>query len=127
MAITKSVVTKSLGIFNGIVIGTVFGIAAYVQMTTGVITLSDMLSVAFDVGGYAVGASSATPVTSRVTKYPLGTVLAGALGGFVGAVLAIYVPLLTSAPLISNIVQQLITGLVAGGVIGILTRLLPGL
>lgn len=127
MALTKSLVTKYLGIFNGIVVGTVIGLGAYGLHITGVLSPGAMLSVVWDVGGYAVGASAATPVTSKVTKYPTGTVLAGAFGGLVGAGLAVYAPLALSAPVISNFIQQMIVGLIAGGVIGILTRFLPGL
>ena len=126
MVSTKGL-AQYLGMFNGIIAGLVIGVGAYVKMTTGAITLPDLLASVWDVGGYAVGASTATSVTSRVTEYPTGIVLAGALGGFVGAGIAVYAPLVTSIPITSNIIQQIITGLIAGGVIGLFTRFLPGL
>lgn len=119
--------TKLLGEFNGIVIGTFLGIAGYVWMTGGSFTPFGLLDTTWEIGGYAVGASTSTTVTTRITEYPTGPILAGVLSGIIGAGLAVYVPLVLTAPVISDITSQLITGLVAGGVVGTLTRFFPGL
>ncbi|WP_152529854.1 hypothetical protein [Candidatus Halobonum tyrrellensis] len=119
--------TKILGEFNGVVIGTVIGLGVYIKLVSGDFTLVGLITAMIDVGGYALGASTSTLVTSSVTKYPLGPVLAGTLGGVIGAILSLYLPLVTTLPLSSDLLEQVVTGLIAGGVIGILTRFLPGL
>ena len=112
--------TRVLGAFNGIVIGTILGLGLYVG-ASGATSVTGVVLAIKDIGGLTVAAAGSGTALSVVKLYPTAPVLAGALSGILGGGLALFLPLGIPLP------QQAIGGAVAAAVVGLLVRLLPGL
>lgn len=112
--------TRLLGAFNGIVIGTILGLGLYVGVS-GTLTFAGLVSAITDIGGLTVAAAGSGTALSVVNRYPTAPVLAGAISGLVGGALALIVPLGIPLP------HQAIGGAIAAAVVGGLIGMLPGL
>lgn len=112
--------TGKLGAFNGIVVGTVFGLGLYAG-SVGVSSVGELLLALAEVGGFAVGAASSGSVLAVVKVYPLAPVIAGAIAGLLGGAAAIVLPAGMPFP------QQVVGGVIAAVVGALFVRFLPGL
>ena len=122
------VLRRVLGAFNGIVIGSVIGLAVYVSLAGGTLSVGEFIRAAWDVGTFAFAAVTSGWVLSWVKVYPLAPVWAGLLSGAVGGVLAYALPSVLSVPfLVLPGPEMVVGGFIAALVLGVSLRFLPGL
>lgn len=115
--------TAKLAVFNGTVVGTIFGLAAYLFLAEpqGLAVLIEV----YEIVVFSFAAAASGNVLALVKFFPTAPVIAGGLSGFLGGVLAWFVPSYLSVAL--TLPVGAIGGFVAALVVGLMLRFLPGL
>ena len=115
--------TAKLAIFNGTIIGTIFGLAVY-------LFLADPHGLEFfiethEIVVFSFAAAASGNVLAFVKVFPTAPIIAGAISGFLGGVLAWAVPTYLSVTLTTP--TGAIGGFIAAIVMSLMLRFLPGL
>lgn len=115
--------TAKLAAFNGTVIGTVLGLGVYVSLADA--NAVELLTATHGVIAFALAAAASGHALAFVKVFPTGPVVAGALSGMVGGVLAWAMPMYLSVTV--TIPTGAAGGFIAAGVMSLMLRFLPGL
>ena len=115
--------TAKLGAFNGTLVGTILGLATYVRLADA--SAASLLIATPEIVAFAVAAAASANVLAFVKLFPTGPVVAGALSGIVGGVLAYVIPTYVSVAI--TLPSGAFGGFLAAFVMSVFLRFLPGL
>jgi len=115
--------TSKLAVFNGTVLGTLFGLTIYTYLAdpNGI----EFFVEAYGVTVFAFAAAASGNVLAFVKVFPTAPVIAGSVSGVIGGVLAWAIPTYMSVQI--SIPTAAIGGFVAALVMSLMMRFLPGL